>query len=86
VSGLAFGFWPAYQVSSDPLWSSSWKIWFPKGKNDPSICLIKVAATQGEYWDSSGMEGFQYFFEGVKAIFKGRTPEMDQSQHAKVRL
>jgi len=32
------------------------------------------------------MEGFQYFFEGVKAIFKGRAPKVDQSQHAKVRL
>jgi len=70
----------------DRMWSDAWKVWFPKGKDDPSICLLKVAATEGEYWDNSGLEGFKYLFEGVKAIFKGRTPQVDQSQHAKVRL
>ena len=70
----------------DRMWSDAWKVWFPQGKDDPSVCLLKVAATRGEYWDNSGLEGFKYLFEGAKAIFKGRTPQVDEAQHAKVRL
>jgi general stress protein 26 len=70
----------------DKLWSEAWRAWFPQGKDDPALCLIKLEARQGEYWDNSGVRGLRYLFEGVKAIAKGTTPETDESQHAKVRL
>lgn len=70
----------------DRLWSEGWRVWFPKGKDDPSLCLLRVEAITGEYWDSSGVEGAKTLFEGVKALIKGRRPQHDESQHAKVDL
>jgi len=35
----------------DRLWSESWRIWFPKGKEDPSLCVLVVEPTDAEYWD-----------------------------------
>jgi general stress protein 26 len=70
----------------DRLWSESWKAWFPKGKDDPSLCLLKVQAREGEYWDNSGMKGMRYLFEGVKAILQGERVQTDSDQHAKVSL
>ena len=28
------------------LWSESWRLWFPDGKDDPSICLVRVDAEE----------------------------------------
>ena len=47
------------QALIDDVWSEAWKVWFPGGKTDPDICLILVAAIEGEYWDSSGVQGTQ---------------------------
>ena len=70
----------------DEVWSEAWKVWFPGGKNDPSLCLIRVRADEGEYWDNAGAQGIKYAFEAAKAYMKGRTPEVDKKQHAKVKL
>lgn len=68
----------------DKLWSEQWRLWFPGGKDDPKLCLLKVEATDGEYWDNSGAQGLEYVFEGMKALVQKRRPETDQKQHAKV--
>jgi general stress protein 26 len=70
----------------DKLWSEAWRAWFPGGKDDPSLCLIKLEAQQGEYWDNSGIRGLSYLFEGVKAVFQGTRPATDETQHGKVAL
>lgn len=38
----------------DQLWSPAMKIFFPEGKDDPNLCLIRVDAEGGEYWDGPG--------------------------------
>jgi general stress protein 26 len=38
----------------DAVWSESFKVWFPKGKDDPTITLISVKPQEGEYWDERG--------------------------------
>ena len=50
VSGIA-------TVNRDPrkideLWSEPFKAWFPEGKDDPNIAVIRVDITQAEYWDT----------------------------------
>jgi general stress protein 26 len=70
----------------DRLWSDAWRVWFPAGKDDPLLCLIKVDATEGEYWDTRGARGLRYLFNGVSAVLQGTTPATDQRQHAKVSL
>lgn len=70
----------------DRLWQEDWRLWFPEGKDDPSLCLLKVSAERGEYWDNSGVEGFRFLFEGMKAILQGRTAQKDAGENAKVDL
>lgn len=36
----------------EELWNEPLKAWFPKGKDDPNIALIKVTIDQAEYWDA----------------------------------
>ncbi|MEP6653032.1 MAG: pyridoxamine 5'-phosphate oxidase family protein [Myxococcales bacterium] len=69
----------------DRLWSESWKVWFPDGKDDPTLCLIAVEPTEAEYWDSSGATGLRYLFEAAKAFATSTRPESnDDRQNAKL--
>lgn len=68
------------------LWKPDWKVWFPKGKDDPSLCLIRVSATHGQYWDNSGAKGIKYVIEVAKALVKKTTPDVEKDQTAKVSL
>lgn len=36
----------------DELWSSMIKAWFPDGKDDPDLSLIKVVPEEAHYWDT----------------------------------
>jgi len=70
----------------DRLYKEDWKIWFPKGKADPSMALIKFMAQDAEYWDNAGAQGLKFVYRAAKAYLKGETPKEDQKQHAKVDL
>jgi general stress protein 26 len=74
------------QALVDRLWKESWKIWFPQGKTDPEIVMIKFDATEGEYWDSAGVKGLKFVFDSVKAYVTGKTPPPDEAQNSKVKL
>ena len=44
------------QAKIDEYWSPINKAWFPEGKDDPNLVLLKVAVEQAEYWEySSGV-------------------------------
>ena len=34
------------------MWTNFAKAWFTEGEDDPRITVIKVAATEGYYWDT----------------------------------
>lgn len=70
----------------ESLWSEAWKVWFPEGKNDPSITLLKIAPERGEYWDNSGFSGIKYLIKAGKAYVQGESPEKDPSINAAVSL
>ena len=70
----------------EELWSEAWKVWFPEGKDDPSIVLLKVESTVGEFWDNSGLKGIQYLFEAGKAYLSGERPDTSESMNKKVTL
>ncbi len=38
----------------DALWSPAMALFFPGGKDDPELCLIKVDVDSAEYWDGPG--------------------------------
>lgn len=40
------------QSKIDEYWTPFAKAWFPEGKDDPNLTLIKVSSHEAEYWDS----------------------------------
>ena len=45
----------------DELWKPFLKAWFPNGKDDPDLALLKVTVASAEYWDApSGVMGNLY--------------------------
>ena len=70
----------------EELWSEAWKVWFPEGKSDPSITLLKIQPQRGEYWDNSGVAGIKYLIKAGKAYLQGERAETDESINASVSL
>lgn len=70
------------------LWSEYWQIWFPGGKDDPSLILLRVDGETGEYWDNSGASGISYLIEAGKAYLTGTRPQLedDPKIHGKVAM
>lgn len=70
------------------LWKAEWSVWFPGGKDDPNMVLLKVRATAGEYWDNTGTSGLKYLIAAGKALVTGTRPAVgdDPKVHAKVEL
>lgn len=78
-------------VDRDPaqverLWTAAWKAWFPQGRSDPDLCLIRFETDNGEYWDNAGGNGIRYVLRAVGAIARKSMPRTDPDQHAKVTL
>ncbi len=51
----------------DELWNPLLKAWFPQGKEDPKLCLVKVVTEEASYWNSSG-GSMGVYFKMLKAI------------------
>lgn len=69
----------------DELWKESWKTWFPNGKDDPNVALIRVTVTDAEFWDNAGTKGIKYAFEAAKAYLTGTTPDPVEGVHGRVK-
>ena len=54
----------------DELWSDKFKAWFPNGKNDPQIALLKIVPEKAEYWDRPGGK-MVTLFEMLKGALTG---------------
>ena len=71
----------------DELWNDGFKVWFPKGKDDPSLTLMHLVTDEAEYWDQSGLKGVKYALAAAKAFVKGERVEAnDPAMHATVKL
>ena len=54
----------------EELWTSSAKIWFKEGKNDPNISVIKVTPKGAYYWDTDGNQMIN-FLKMVASVATG---------------
>jgi general stress protein 26 len=70
----------------DALWSESWKVWFPRGKDDPALCLLVVEPAEASYWDMTGVDGIRYVFEMAKAYVTGTRPATDDDERHTARV
>ena len=74
------------RATIETLWSEAWRVWFPDGKTDPDICLIKVDLDAGEFWDLSGTRGVSMMIEAARSLAMGRKIQSSEKQNAKVML
>ncbi len=71
----------------DRLWKKAYEVWFPKGKDDPDLTLLRISPDRGEYWDETGMNKLQYAFRAAKAFATGTRPAPGgRDEHGKVKL
>jgi len=62
------------------LWSEAWKIWFPQGEKDPTLCLLAVDPLEAGYWDGAGATGLRYLFEMARAYVANERPRSDEDE------
>jgi general stress protein 26 len=63
----------------EALWNPFVAAWFPDGKDDPHLALIKVAPEQAEYWDSPASKMVQ-LWRLAKAKAERRPPELGRNE------
>src|SRR6478736_739950 len=66
------------QGKVEELWSEPLRVWFPKGKDDPSIMLIKVRVESAEYWDAPSST-MVHLYGYMKALTTGERPHPGES-------
>ena len=63
----------------DELWRPEFKMWFPNGKDDPEVALLRINLEQGEYWDSpSSTIGYALSF--VSSLVSGKQPDFGENR------
>ena len=55
---------------TEELWTPTVKIWFPDGKVDPNISIIKVNPTTAYFWDTDGNKMIN-FFKMIASVVTG---------------
>lgn len=65
-------------------WAEPMRTWFPEGKDDPQIALVRVHPQSGEYWDSPS-SAVVHLYGYVKASLTGEPPR-ELSDTRKVEL
>ena len=63
----------------DKLWSKQAEAWFPGGKDDPNLALIRFDIDDAELWESDmSMSG------KIKMLFGGKINPSEEGSHARV--
>lgn len=67
----------------DELWRPEFKMWFPEGKDDPDVALLRVNLEKAEYWDSPSST-VAYVLSFVSSLVTGK--EADHGESKKISL
>jgi general stress protein 26 len=71
----------------DVLWKAAYEPWFPQGKDDPDLTLLRVKPERGEYWDGRGLRGIKYLIDAAKAVAQGTRVRVEEpAQHGRTKL
>ena len=68
----------------DELWKPEFRIWFPNGKDDPDVALLRVKLDKGEYWDSQSST-IGYMFSFVSSLVTGKEPDLGENKKIDLR-
>ncbi|GAB3558151.1 pyridoxamine 5'-phosphate oxidase family protein [Spirosoma fluminis] len=63
----------------DELWNPQAKAWFPEGKDDPDLILLKVHTHMAEFWNASDSTMVRLFQQATAAI-TGNPPKMGENE------
>ncbi|QDK81191.1 pyridoxamine 5'-phosphate oxidase family protein [Spirosoma sp. KCTC 42546] len=67
------------QAKVDELWNPQAKAWFPEGKDDPELTLLKVHIDMAEYWSASDSRMIR-FIQQANAAITGNPPKMGENE------
>ena len=67
----------------DELWRPEFKMWFPEGKDDPQVALLRVNLEKAEYWDSPSST-IGYVLNLVSSLVTGK--EANAGENRKIEL
>ncbi len=59
----------------DELWNDFMKAWFPGGRQDPEISLLRASVVSGHYWDEKDGHIIGMLKAGLKALTGGKTDD-----------
>ena len=68
----------------DAHWNEILTTWFPKGKDDPELALLRVDVTGAEYWDAPNST-LVHAYGYVKAKLTGAAPKGGDNEKISVR-
>lgn len=63
------------QQKVDELWNGFMKAWFPGGKEDPEVSLLRASVVSGHYWDEKDGHLIGMLKAGLKALTGGQTDD-----------
>lgn len=63
-------------------WTESMRTWFPNGKDDPNIALLKVKVESAEYWDATS-SAMVHAYGYLKAATTGKRPHPGETAHVR---
>lgn len=63
----------------DELWKPEFKMWFPEGKNDPEVALLRIAPEKAEYWDSPSST-ISFALDFVSSLVTGKQPDFGENK------
>lgn len=67
------------RAKTDELWNSRSEAWFPQGREDPTIALIKVHADTAEYWATDDPKAV-ILLKVAKAAVTGGQPDIGDNR------
>ena len=67
----------------EKLWNPTYKAWFPGGKDDPAIRVLRVHVDQAEYWEAPANAVLRNVKILARAVTGGKTAV---GEHARVEL
>ncbi|SCZ32624.1 pyridoxamine 5'-phosphate oxidase family protein [Afifella marina] len=62
----------------DAVWFDDAESWFPGGKEDPDVAVIRVVPSSGEYWE--GFNALQRRWNLIKAKQAGEEPHLGENR------
>ncbi|CAN5161258.1 pyridoxamine 5'-phosphate oxidase family protein [soil metagenome] len=67
------------KAKTDELWNPRSEAWFPEGREDPTIALIKVHADTAEYWSTDDPK-VVVLLKVAKAAVTGGQPDIGENK------